>query len=434
MRKVTLLLLLNICCSCSSSVRTPQQAYSQSASYHALPIQLEPQLGSTSCWAATLNMHPKVSNRLPNIEGTPPRRFSFIQREINSVPVENINSVFNLSFDQIRANLRQEPLIYYRYFNSSEAHVALIRGYSESKFNQWLLINDPWPINQGTLRAVNMRQFMKPIFSNFLDSFPYIHTQDEHAFSLIGSTAVSTDTNDYASPYIIGKFSFVSESNTQDEIKEAAEVIKLAKDWLQSASNEHSDFLEFIGLDPQRLEDAKVDKASLTKHINTYEDFLNQPQPLKLKVGKVVTNNTQASQNSLFENVRAYFVDIVQNGEKKSTLTIEPDLRTKNRNTIQLYIAKIEPFIYSQNKTLQEASILVGNGTKSIPLQNLRIQETQSGYIAGFEVEKIGERLVLDPFDQLIPAQGTLPLFQKAGLKIYKSTGLKLKEVLKSTN
>lgn len=434
MRIVTLLLLLSICCGCSSSVRTPQQTYSQSATYHALQIQLEPQLGSTSCWAATLNMHPNVSKRLPNVEGTPPRRFLDIQRELGTAPTEHLNSVFNLSFGQIKTNLRQEPLIYYRYFNSTEAHVALIRGYSESKFNQWLLINDPWPINQGTLRAVNMRHFMKPIFSNFLKTFPYIQSQNEHAFSLIGSNAVSADSNDYNSPYITSKFNHVSANGIQDEIKERSEVIKLAENWLANASNEHPEFLEFIGLDSQKLEQAKVDKASLTKHVNTYEDFLNQPKPPESNFLRVISNDSQSSQNSLFENVRAYFVDIVQDGEKRTTLTIEPDLRTKEGNEIQLYIGKIEPYQYSQHKTVQEASLLIGDGIRSVPLQNMQIQETQTGYLVGFEVEKIGERLVLDPFDQLIPENGTLPLFEKAGLKIYKSTDIKLKEVLKATN
>lgn len=129
-------------------------------------ITLIPQEGNFACWAASLDMLGKVDDSLNN-ENTSPIHTDSLSAHLENFVTSDLSQMQDPDWEKVKAELySKRPLVVYKYFNLTHAHVFVVRGYHQSEKYKWLLVNDPWPVKTAKIAALDLRNFTRPFNGN----------------------------------------------------------------------------------------------------------------------------------------------------------------------------------------------------------------------------------------------------------------------------
>jgi hypothetical protein len=473
MKKIYILVLFSlVLCACSKPISTSCFTANTSAVTFQNPTILIPQVGSTSCWAASLLMASNDQSIVGiNNPNTPRKYFDEI---VNFKPSDSADSLKDpkmLSWEKIKAHLTNNgPFVFYKYYESQYAHVAVVHGFEEIGAQKYLLYHDPWPVNQGISSVISFEYFKKPIFYNLPEEFPRLKLNGvwDATFNFISQKGLIDNTLTYseqACGYNLENLNTQSNTmppvNTQtlvqtqnenlSENKILAAVSLATSDFIKNSDSMSPSTRKYLGFNTDFNKDSLVfDKTSIMVTKMSRDDILLNAQD---KPGNLIIKNPVAIIDKtdkdyyLFDGSRNYFQAITaKHSGEKIVLNFETDNRAYVLNkTKQIYLTRIEPYKNSklelidqlQAQSNQLVSKLANTSSQKAKgpaaaiwaeesmdpiseISDVLFKESSRGYLLFFKLQK--KELVADIFQHSTTAK---PLTSLGKIKIYAAGDIK---------
>lgn len=423
--------------------------------YFSLVSKLKPQLGDKACWAATLQMlYPDSTQFLPlNYHEAFPIRVRELDKKLAAY--NNLSFVKNAepSWKKIKKHLTEgKGLVTYKYFNETFAHVFLVKGYQESQNTQWLIVNDPWPVNKGKKTALAFNQFLRPHSGsdvyNKVYYYPSSSSSDslmEMEFNIFGQSDLKEENQKkYVPPKVL-----IGLEKLQKNPKPSIE--SLSKDQINYFKNFDPDLYSQMDIEYVPNKDVLVQDF---KNTTIVKEFFKEKSFLKYDLAK------SGSSSYLFDGDLLFFVPIEK--EKKPVIHLTLEFEDKVAEPY-LYVSRFENYKNSEKaewdlineqfklglknsklkkylNNLVSKSMLKGAPIKKQAalevtnivdeeLKDLAILPVYGGMVYSFTYEPFDEKIVADPHKQLKVRPGQKALFVSPnGTPFYRLSAIAIPE------
>jgi hypothetical protein len=305
-----------------------------STSFFAIKTPLIPQKGNFSCWAATLQMLDGKSNANSNKENTSPIRTDSLSTYLGSYKSDKYARVSDPGWGKIKEHLAaNKGLVTYKYFNEKFAHVFLVRGFQEANSTQWLIVNDPWPVNKAKITALAFNQFIRPfngnqvyVDMNYANSSKSKILKAEPVFNIFSSTSLKESVPLIYTPPLVKvdpkKFKTIKSKDIENLI---ALQVNLFKNFDANLYQEMK-----IDFNPAK-EELNKDMASLL----TLNQFTNTLSFLKYDL------KTSTKSDYIFDGLKLAFVNATKNRKPIINITVEYESKTVSP---YLYVSRFEKY------------------------------------------------------------------------------------------
>ncbi|UBM60908.1 hypothetical protein LAG90_09710 [Marinilongibacter aquaticus] len=400
-------------------------------------VDLIPQVGNYACWAASLNMMKKGNAGL-NRTNTMPIHTDSLAAHLPDYMANNLSQMQDLDWEKIKNELvHRSPMAVYKYYNPTFAHVFVVRGYHQSDAYKWLLINDPWPVHKAKITALDFRNLTRPFDGKatyqtiaYKPSSSSTKAYSEANFNIYSANPLSGESHTAYKPIAqtIDNSSEVRVQNTKSILGELHEEFKKIDPAFFKAMH--------IAYAPQKDQlNIDFNGAVLLNNFNDAATFMNY--------------NLKHSQKPdyLFNATLQVYTTFKKADEPLITTTVDYEDKTSERF---LYVSRFESY---GNSVMADCDSILNDFIQAFKkpallklLQPLlaNLKSTQNlqpeiadwaslpvygGPVFSFILKGYNEKIVADPYKQLILKQNQKALFiGESGIPYYRLSAVELPE------